>query len=374
MKAQRFRFSLLVLATIPSLFCNAQHYGAYTDYMDKFWVFEKGKSTKIEDLRPQAYMVGGEGVLYINSAGKLMLYADGQLSQLELGGVNLQDLHATDHLIVYNIFEKLKAVQNGEVIELSSRCPIYRVQDSLVAFYDKNKESLRVFYHGQVQDIESGMIGVPVEKFAAGDNIVAYVSSRTKDFKVWYQGEVTTLIKNVADIKFKAGKDVVAYIDPLDQVFKAFYKGEIYTLSDFNPQSFNLGDGFIAFVDQMGEFKYFSNGEVTTISTIPPDGYLCEDYSLAYVQNGRFMIWHNMQALEMEAWVPSVYKIDWNTIAYLDNSQRIWIIQNGEKKFFSNELVNSFDIYRDLIEMNVKVDRNIIYYMGEFYEGESFYR
>ena len=68
-----------------------------------------------------------------------------------------------------------------------------------MAYYDKNKESLRVFYEGEIHDIESGMLGAPVEYFVSGDNVVAYLSGRTKDFKIWYQGELQTIQKYVED-------------------------------------------------------------------------------------------------------------------------------------------------------------------------------
>jgi hypothetical protein len=352
----------------------SQNLGAYSDYMDQFYIFDKGTSKKFEDLRVQSYMIGGENVLYINNAGHLKMYYQGNITLLERGGITSKNYFAKDHLSGYNIFEKLKVVYKGEIIELSSRCSIYEAQDSLVAFYDLNEESLRVFYKGAIQDIESGMLGSPISKWKSGDNIVAYISSRTNDFKIWYRGDVQVIIKNVEETLFRVGKDIVAYVDPLDESFKAFYKGEIYELNDFAPESFRMGDMFVAFVDHMGEFKIFENGEVKIISTITPEGYMAEDYSLAYIEDGRFWVWHNNQAIEIEAWVPTTYKLDWNTIAYLDNSQRIWVVQNGERKYLSNELVNTFEIYRDLIQMNVKVNRNIIYYQEKFYEGESFFK
>lgn len=367
-------FILILLTSLLSPMIFAQHLGAYIDYMDHFYIFDKGKNIKIEDLRPQSFKVGGECVLYINNAGHLKMYHNGEVKQLEMGGVYEENYFATDHLATYSVFEKLKVVYNGEPLELSRRCTAYNAEDSLVSFYDKNVESLRVFYKGEILDIESGMVGTPIESWESGDNIVAYISTRTKDFKIWYQGELHIIQKNVAQTRFKAGKDIVAYIDPLDDTFKAFFKGEEFQLDDFAPNSFYMGDGFVAFVNHMGDFKYFGGEDVETISTSTPEGYLAEDKSLAYVIDGRFYAWFNGEATEVEAWVPSTYKLDWNTIAYVDNSLRIWVFQNGERKYLSNEFVNTFEIYRDLIHMNVKVDRNIIYYQDQFFEGESLYK
>jgi hypothetical protein len=361
---------ILLLVSTGRIF--TQDLGAYIDYMDRFYVFDKGKSMQIEDLRPESFDVGGECILYQSSAGHLKMYANGKVEELEITGVS--KYNATDHLAVYNIYEKLKVVYRGEVIELSNRCTNYFAADSLVVFYDKNQESLRVFYKGQVSDIESGMVGTPVTIWSGGDNLVAYISARTNDFKIWYNGQVHTIYRNVQGTRFMAGRDVVAYTDVLEQNFKAFYRGEIVVLDEFVPKSYKVADDFVAFVSQNGEFKLFANGEVQTISTYEPEGYLAEDNILAYAQDNYFKIWYKGEVIELENFIPAVYKLDWNTVAYLDQSNRIWLYQNGKKNYLANEFVNEFHVYRDLIIMNVKVDRNIIYYQNEFFEGASAYK
>lgn len=359
----------LFLLSAPNF---GQDLGAYTDYMNRFYVFDKGQSIQIEDLRPQSFDIGGECILYLNSAGHLKMYANGKVQDLEIGGAT--KYNATDHLATYNIYEKLKVVYKGEALELSTRCTKYYAADSLVAFYDKNEESLRVFYQGKVSDIESGMVGNPVKIWDGGDNIVAYITERTNDFKIWYKGEVRTINRNVPNTRFKAGRDIVAYIDELEQNFKVFFRGEIFIIDDYVPSIYKVADDFVAFVNQSGEFKVFANGEVQTVSTYAPEGFIAEDNVLAFAQDNYFKIWYQGEVIELEAFIPSVYKVDWNTVAYLDQSNRIWLYQHGTKNYLANEFVNEFNIYRDLIIMNVKVDRNIIYYKNEFYEGESAYK
>lgn len=371
MKKRIIVLSIIVSVTLFSkLF--AQDLGAYVDYMDRFYIFDKGKSTQVDHLRPQDFKIGGQYVLYISSQGHLMMYNKGETQILER--VKPSEYFATDYLAGYSIYEKLKVVYEGKAIELSNRCTNYEFGDSLVAFYDKNLESLNVFYQGETVEIESGMIGFPVQSWASGDNIIAYISERNKDFKIWYQGESYEIERNVSKTKFKAGRDIVAYVDELEQNFKVFYKGEIYTIEDFIPTSYQVANGFVAYVDQMGEFKIFTDGETNIVSPNTPDAYLASDNILAFIENDYFKAWYNGEVIEIEGYQPSVYKADWNTIAYLDNSNRIFIYSKGERKYLSNELVTEFNIYRDLIQMKVKVDRNIIYYNNEFYEGEKSFR
>ncbi len=365
---KKFVIFLLFIFILKSGF--SQHLGAYTDYRDRFYIFDDGESEKVEDLKVQSFKIGGECVMYINSQGNLKIYKNGEVKKLESGGVS--KYFATDHIAAYSVFEKLKVVENGEVITLSTRCPVYRVEDSLVVFYDKNLESLRVYYNGEIKDIESGMIGMPVANFSSGDNIIAYISSRTKDFKIYYNGTNHTILKYVERLSFKAGKDLVAYQNSINNSFNVYYKGEIHKLENFYPKSYKVGDEFVAYIDNMDVFKVFYKGEVIVVSESAPEAYIAEDKLLVFTEYDYFKVFSDGEVHEVEAYIPKNFKLDWHTVAYLDNSNRIWLFIHGEKKFLTNDLVNSFDIYRDLIVMNVKVDRNIIYYLGKSYEGISF--
>ncbi len=360
----------IVLFLLPGIVIQAQHLAAYTDYRNCFYIFDRGKSTQVEDLDVQSFAIGGECVLFVNSQGNLKLYFQGAVYKLESGGVT--EYYATDHLAAYTIFNRLCVVENGQSVTLSTRCPLYQVEDSLIVFYDENKAALRVYYNGNVEDIESGLMGLPLTHLASGDNIIAYISSRYRDFKIYYNGENRTMLRNVGNLAFRAGKDIVAYVSSLDNTFHVFYKGEDTQLEDFPPKSFRTGDSFVAYVDNTGIFKIFYKGHLVEISTYAPDGYYAEDNLVLFTEGPLFKIFYRGEVYEVEAYIPRNFKLDWNTVAYIDNTNRIWLFTNGEKKFLTNDFVNSFEIYRDLIVMNVKVDRNRIYYKGKFYEGTSY--
>ncbi len=363
-------FRTVLFFYVIGIFCTgifAQDLGAYTDYMGHFYIFDKGKSIRVEDLDARSFKIGGECVLYTNASGELKLYYKGEVRFLEKG---VSEYIATDCLAVYNVFERLEVIWKGRIYNVSYRCTSYHAEDSLVAFYDKIEESLRVFYKGKTYDIESGLLGNPIQKWESGDNIIAYISENTHDFNIWYQGESRLIQNNISSIKFKAGRDIVAYVDETDKTFKAFYKGNIVELESFEPLSFKVGDGFVVYVTSSGEFKVFSGSEPEIINSFTPEDYFTEDNILVFIQDNYFKAWYNNEVVEIESFVPSVYKMDWNTIAYIDNSSRFWIFKDGEKKYLSNEFVKSFDLVRDLILMNVKVDRNIIYYKGTYFNGE----
>jgi hypothetical protein len=354
------------LVAMPAM---SQHLGAYTDYLNHFYIFDHGKSIQVEDLKPQSFAIGGNCVLYVNNQGHLKLYENELVTKLEIGGS--YKYYATDHLAAYSLYNHLKVIENGQAVTLSARCPAYRVEDSLIVFYDENLQSLRVYYNGTTEDIEDGLIGIPITDIASGDNIIAYISSRSKNFCIYYQGVKHTMLEHIKNTTFKAGKNIVAYMNSIDNTFHVFYKGEDVQLEMFPPKSFKMGDDFVAYVDNMGIFKVYYRGELIEISGFEPEKYYAEDYLLLYSEEQYFKVFYKGQITEVEGYIPKNFRLDWNSVAYTDNTKRIWLFSNNEKKFLLNEMINSFEIYRDLIIMNVKVDRNVIYYQGEFYEGSS---
>jgi hypothetical protein len=371
---------LLIILTIQFATARAQDLAAYNNYLDHFYIFDHGKSIKVEDLRANSWAIGGECVLYINSQGNLCLYKDSEVTKLEGGGVT--KYFATDHLCAYSIFQKLKVVENRTPVTLSYNCPIYSVQDSMIVFYDEVKSSLRLYNKGQVTDIESGLLGFPITGvvlpdssigffIAFGDNTVAYISSLTNDFKIWYNGSVNVILSNIGYLPFKAGRDIVAYINKLDNTFHAYYKGNDYVLENFVPKSYKIGDGFVAYVSNTGDFKVFYNGEISTLMSYAPTKYVISDNLLFFDDGNYFKAFWKGQTIELETFVPNVFSYDWNSLVYLDNTNRVWLFSDGEKKYLLNDLITYIKNYRDLIIMGAKINRTIIYYKGKTYEGST---
>ena len=377
------RIIIVIVLALSVKISTAQDLGAYTDYMGHFFIFDHGISTKVEDIPVQSFDIGGECVLYINNQGQLYIYQNKKTNKLEAGGVT--KYYTTDHLAAYSVFQKLKVIENGNAVTLSVNCPIFIVQDSLITFYDDNLASLRVYHNGVISDIENGLLGMPINRLDCNENIVAYVSSRTNDFKIWYNGSITTIISNISPLfrktvgnkivyiglPFRTGRDIVAYINPLDNSFHAFYKGNDLILEDSPPKSFKMGDGFVAYVSYSDDFKVFYDGNASIISSYAPNSYATSDNMLVFDDGGYFKAYWKGQVYELESYIPVSYKMDRNSLVYLDNTNRLWLFSEGEKKYLLNDLITSFDNYRDLIIMGAKINRTIIYYKGKFYDGAT---
>lgn len=343
----------------------AQQLAVYHDNQKRFFIFDDGKTIQAEYLPAKDYSVGGTCILYTDSKNNLKMYYKGEISTLE---VNSPDkFEALDYLSVYNIGEIVKIIDNGRITTISTRAVRYLAEDSLVAFYDQNREMLAAYYKGKIHMLEDGLAGRPVVLFHSGDNLVAYVSSRTRDFKIFYLGESRIIEPFLSGGSFKAGRDIVAWVNQSDLKFRMFYRGETYLVEEFPPESWQVGDGISAYVDNTGSFKLFSGGEVVSISSFPPDFYQVKNQLVIYGEQGYLKVWYDNKAYTLETYIPSDWKADWNTIVYRDLNRNVKIFSKGESKVLTYDLAEDIHLYRDVVVVNKGMNNHNVYYKGKKY-------
>ncbi|MCK5839432.1 MAG: hypothetical protein KAG99_06260 [Bacteroidales bacterium] len=345
----------------------AQHLAAYSDSQHNFYVFDAGNVEKLEDLQVQGYQVGGVCLAYISNSGSFKAYHNGMLHTLEMGGPNIK-YNASDYLLGYAYFDFLKVFDDGLPFTLSTAVRGYVLQDSLITWYDYVQQQVKVYYKGDIVVIEDGLLNFPVDNVKSGDNIIAYVTNFDNKFKIFYHGELSIIDNLGENMVYKAGRDIVGYMDVPRNIFKAFYKGEMFDLEYFAPNSFKVGDEIIAYVDNMDNFKLFKNGVVETLLSYKPEYYDVVDQVVVFHDQGFLKTYCNGSVQIVERYIPSKYKLDWNTIAYLDENRNIKAVQNCEKAIITLERVVDIELIRDLIIYNVGVNANMVYYFGQTIE------
>jgi hypothetical protein len=358
--------SLLVAA---ALFANtslkAQQLAAYQDNEGRFFVFDNGRTMQAEYLPVRDFSIGGKCLLYTDNTGHLKMYYQGKFTTLE---VNAPDkIEALDYLAVYSIGSIVKIIENGRVFTVSTNSVTYQAQDSLVTFYDDSQSLLAAYYKRHVYMLEDGLAGRPYNRFKTADNLVAYISSRTGDLKVFYLGQNQIIESFTSGGTFKAGRDVVAYVNQVEQKFKIFYKGEVFPVEDFPPQSYQPGDDLVAYVDNMGTFRVFTDGQSQEISSIKPDFYKVCDGMIVYGESGYFKVWYQGESYTMETYVPKDWQAQWNTVVYRDMSKNVKVFSKGESKVLTYDLAEDVKLYRDLIVVNKGLNRHEVFYDGKEY-------
>jgi hypothetical protein len=356
---------ILFLGMSCSLSCFSQDLAAFSDNMDYFYVFDRGQITQLEYLKVQDFSVGGNCILYKDNRNRLKMYYKGEVSELTVN--NISNFKALDYLAVYSYAGIIHIIENGRVKTVNTHSLNYIAEDSLVAFYDDTQSFLAAYYHGKIYRLEDGLVGEQPSSFRCGDNIIAYLSPRTGDLMVFYQGATFSLEPFVSEGTFKAGRDIVAYVNAADQKFKVFYRGETKVIEDFPPLSFQTGDGIVAYVDNTGRFKLFCNGEVTDISSSEPGFYKVENRIVVFEEQGYFKTWYKDQIYEIENYVPAKWEAGWNTIVYIDHNRNIRVFRDGESKVLTYDIVEDMELYRDLIVTNKGLNNHNVYYNGKKY-------
>lgn len=359
---------ILVLFAVISLSfpIRSQQLAAFNDNINNFWVFEAGQFQKIEHLEIQSHQIGGLLIAYMDNGSNLKVYRNGQVETLMTG--DPIKYHTTDYLLGYSMYEQLNVYDNGDIKLLSMEADGYVVQDSLIAWHNRIQQTIQVYYNNEIYTLEDGLIYNPIQGFKLGDNTVAYVHSSSKELKLFYHGEIIILDDYVENLFLEAGRDIVAFIDLPDMAFNVFFKGELITLENFQPKSFQVGDEFVVYIDNLGHLKYFDGGEVITISTYEPQFYTVTDRVLVYEEQGFFKTFCNGQVYIVERYVPSTYKIDWNTIAYLDENRFVKAFQPCEHISVSYEIVKELMLYRDLIIYVEGINLTSVYFMGQVFK------
>lgn len=369
-RSRKSAFSLWnrILILLISLLNNplyGQNLAAYHDNQGRFYIFDNGRSIQTEHLRVNQLSIGGDCILYTDNRNNLKMYYNGQVSTLE---VNAPDQFiALDYLAVYNIGGVVKIIHDGITSTISTNSIEYQAEDSLVTFYDRSRSVLAVFYKKRVYMLEDALAGRPHNKISAADNLVAYVSSRTGDLKVFYQGRNREIEPFQSGGSFQCGRDVVAYVNQSDNKFRVFYKGEIFQAEEFPPESYKMGDGLVAYVDNTGSFRVFVDGDFTGISSYKPEFYEVRNRMVIYGEQGYFKVWYDYKVYTLETYIPEKYEAGWNTLLYKDLNRNIKIFNRGESRVLTYDLIEEISLYRDLVVVNKGMNNHNVYWKGKKY-------
>lgn len=303
--------------------------------------------------------------MYTDNRNNLKMYYNGAFSTLEVN--NPDRFVSLDYLSVYSIGGIVRIIENGKISTVSTNSIQYQAEDSVVTFYDSNRELLAVYYKGRIQMLEDGLAGKPYNNFKSGDNLVAYVSSRTLDLKVFYKGQNRIIEPFISGGSFKVGRDIVAYVNQADLKFRVFYRGEVFLAEEFPPESWQMGDGLVAYVDNTGSFKLFIDGENIDIASYTPDFYQVRNRMVIYGDQGYLKVWYNNRSYTLETYIPIDWKADWNTIVYRDLNRNVKIFSKGESRVLTYDLAEDIELYRDIVVVNKGMDNHNVYYRGKKY-------
>ncbi len=347
---------------LPSI---AQHLAAFHDNQGRFQIFDQGKIIQADYLPVKEFKVGANCILYIDNKDNFKMYAGGSITTLEMHAP--KEYVTLDHFAVYSYGGIVKIIENGDIQTITTHAVNYQAGDSLVSFYDASQQLLAVYYKRKIHMLEDGISGNTARQVQSGDNIVAYISSATGEFKIFYNGENRAIEPFLMGGSYRTGLDIVGFVNNSDSRLRVFYKGEIFDLEDFQPKEWQAGDEILAYVDHMGNFKAFVQGNVVDIASFAPDFFKVVDQMIIYSEKGYFRVWVNDRSYLLENYIPEKWHAQWSNLIYRDISNHVKIFSNGETRVLTYDLAEDIALYRGVVLVNKGMNNHNVYYKGKKY-------
>lgn len=353
---------LCFVLMVPAI-ARAQGQAAFTDYRQHFYVFDKGRFMQLEHRPVLSYQVAKWGVAYQRNDGALMVYHNGVQNKLS---EIVEDYRVTEGLLVYTINNNLFVYDEGQKTTLSMNAPRYKADENLVAYYDQIDKMFKVYYKGQIFDVESALSSPPVSDFKTGDNMVAYLDPNNY-LQAFFEGATRRIMLAQGRTSYKVDRNQVVYFDVSLSSLQVFHLSGRQELAAFRPASYKVADERVAFVDNDGSLRLYENDQVKTLSSLTPEFYVLRDSLLIFEQQNALMAYYEGQIRQLENFIPSKIEYGFSVVAYLNDRNHLRVFQHGEQKTLSYEPVNQFEVFRDVVWFNVGVNSNKVYYNGEIY-------
>ena len=340
-----------------------QGLAAYTDFRHHFYVFDNGNLRQLEHLPVMNFKVGKWGIAYRGNDGALKVYENGM--KRELSKV-VSEYKVTEGLLVYTYNNTLVVYDNREKQTLTMKAPYYQADENMVAYYDQIDKMFKVYYKGEIFDVESALSSPPVSEFDVGDNILAYRDPNDY-LNAFFEGSTRRLMLLQGRPLYGADKNIVAYYDVSRSTFRLHHIFGQRDLGFFQPESFKLTDERVIYVENTGDFMVYENDEIRTISTNTPAFYMAHDSILIFEEQNYFKVYYDRQVYTLENFIPEQIKYGYNLVAYLNERNHLRVFRHGRVETISYEPVNSFEVYWDVVWFNVGVNSNKVYYKGRVY-------
>lgn len=324
----------------------SQNLSAWVDYKNYFFVFDNGVSHEMEYLPVKSYKTGNNSVIYVDNNDNTQGYYNG--NKYLLADLPPSNYIAADDFSVFYFNKILRVFDHGKNVFFAGWATDYVVGDSIVGALDQNGYVYKVYYHGQKTDLPDGLNDECIPTFIAGDNLLAY-KSVDGYYKVYFQGKVySTEATQVTN--YKAAANVMAFVNDATNEFKVFYNGTLTTLEGVAPQSFSVGDNMVAYVDNSGSLKVFYLGIITQLTSFIPQFYTATDNILAYSDNQTFTIFYKGKTYPIENnFTPEEFSLDFNSMVYIGRQGYLNVFSDGKTQQVTNQKGVKYDLFGDVV-------------------------
>jgi hypothetical protein len=380
------KFLLVLLMLLGMQKVTQAQLSCFTSFQNKFMVWDQGMIREIEYLVPTSFKIGKMAIPYIDNSRNFKIYSNGVSKKINDGFTN--NYYVSDNLIAYMNAKSLNVWDNGKVTNLSRYCDQFFLGDSLVLFFDGVQKEFKAYYNGDVSVIESYLAGTNTSNMfiteedkiritndmdiASGaltsikvsDNVAAYINYGNQ-FRIFYHGNIINQEDYLVN-SFDVGRNTVAYVDA-NREFKVFQKGKTTTLDNFVPYAYNVGDDVVAFVGYDNYFKIYYNDSLYTLGYFQPD-FVVKDNVVAFEDaSGYFKVFHKGQIYTLESYYPTGFTAAYNSIAYVNRANVLRLFSNGNTYDVTNADIAEWRLDYDVIQYRFGANMYKVFYNGKTY-------
>ncbi len=340
----------------------AQPLGAYTDMQNEFMVWDRGMIHKVDYMPPTSFKIGRTAIPYLDNSRSFKIYYGGGVQNINVGFTN--SFFATDNLVVYLNQKSLNVFDKGVTKNLTGVCDQYFFGDSIVLFLDTYKGEYKAYYNGQISSIETYFSDSVLSTVKVSDNIIAY-NNFANQFRIFFHGQKIAETDYQVN-SFDVGRNTVAYVDN-DRRFKIFHNGKTFPIDDFQPSAYKAGDDLVAFVSNDGYFKIFYNDSVITLGYFKANFQVGDNIVAFKDQGGTFKVFYKGTVTEMDTYMPPKLVIQYNSMAYLNQSNELRLFSEGEIYEVTNAELTSWSLNYDVVAYQIGENIFKFYYKGTDY-------
>lgn len=314
------RLSVHVVLLGLVLSVGAQPYSVFVNLRDEFIVLDDSIFRRLDFLPPRNHQVGGNAVVFTDNRGDLRIYQYGKMHKPFDAVVSEYGVSAS--LIYLRTPGGLYIWEEERPILLTRFPGTYVLTDSLFAWLDAATRNFHVYYRGRQQLVmEAASVNPAVKMVAAGPNIIAFKP---------YEGVLNAFWNDqVFDLqpanpqRMVAGTDLLAYTDLHEPGLHVFYRGDEYTLEQFNPQSFQVGNGTVAFINREGQFRVFQNGDLFDLGNYQPQLLVVKDNVVLFSDElQQTQVLYNGELYKLDNYIIENYYVNQNSVLFMDRSGR----------------------------------------------------
>jgi len=348
----------------------AQNINAYKTYNKQFKVFDSGVFSIAEASQIDTFYLGYSYVAYISNNSMLKMYWKKDVNTINEAAF-VSKIKAMNGLFAYAMGQQLKVIYNGVDTTLSGFCKRWDASDSLVLYYDEALNMHYIYANRHVFSLDD-VIGSnlnlldPVNA-SLGGNTFCYLNSFGK-IRALYNSTVYDLTDYTPGLLFEAGNNICVYNNVTLTKWKTFCNGYTSDLEVFQPLSYKLGIGMVAYVDNVSNFKVYYNDTLITLLRQEPITYTVVDSTIEYSDNLKYWyIFQGGKTTLVEKYIPKQIKVSNATVAYIDYMGQLKVFQNGVAKVISVEQVSDYSVNGNTVTYTLGANDVHFYWNGQKY-------